>query len=129
MHEIWDATNQLSRMLPNRALRRATSNIPKGGRARCWVAENFDKGASQTRDYCVAKSATHRAARPDPSRRKQRLLGNDKRTLRRPLLGGWALPLLSRRLVEARPFFVAPARNKELRESGGVRSRCARPGR
>src|SRR5580692_4009651 len=81
------------------------------------------KEASQTRDYCVAKSATHRAARPDPSRRKQRLLGNDKRTLRRPLLGGWALPLLSRRLVKARPFFVGPAGNKELRESGGLRSR------
>ena len=34
----------------------------------------FDKEASQTRDYCVAKSATHRAARPDPSLRKERLL-------------------------------------------------------
>jgi hypothetical protein len=31
--------------------------------------------ASQTRDYCVAKCATHRAARPDPSLRKERLLG------------------------------------------------------
>jgi len=29
----------------------------------------FDKEASQTRDYCVAKNATHRAARPDPSLR------------------------------------------------------------
>src|SRR5580658_3623090 len=75
MHEIWDATNHLSRMLRNRALRRARSNIPKGGRARCWVAENFDRAASQTRDYCVAKSTTHRAARPDPSRRKARLIG------------------------------------------------------
>jgi hypothetical protein len=35
----------------------------------------FDKEASQTRDYCVAKCATHRAARPDPSLRKERLLG------------------------------------------------------
>jgi hypothetical protein len=34
----------------------------------------FDKEASQTRDYWVAKSATHRAARPDPSLRKERLL-------------------------------------------------------
>ena len=33
----------------------------------------FDKEASQTRDYCVAKNATHRAARPDPSLRKGRL--------------------------------------------------------
>src|SRR5580658_7837669 len=32
-----------------------------------------DKEASQTRDCCVAKSAAHRAARPDPSRRKERL--------------------------------------------------------
>jgi hypothetical protein len=31
------------------------------------------KEASQTRDYCVAKNATHRAARPDPSLRKERL--------------------------------------------------------
>jgi hypothetical protein len=30
--------------------------------------------ASQTCDYCVAKSATHRTARPDPSLRKERLL-------------------------------------------------------
>jgi hypothetical protein len=27
------------------------------------------------RDYCVAKYAMHRAARPDPSLRKERLLG------------------------------------------------------
>jgi hypothetical protein len=31
--------------------------------------------ASQTRDYWVAKHATLRAARPDPSLRKERLLG------------------------------------------------------
>jgi hypothetical protein len=34
----------------------------------------FDKEASRTRDYCVAKDATQRAARPDPSPRKERLL-------------------------------------------------------
>ena len=33
----------------------------------------FDREASQTRGYCVAKNATHRAARPDPSPRKVRL--------------------------------------------------------
>jgi len=33
----------------------------------------FDKEASQTRDYCVAKDATQRAARLDPSLRKKRL--------------------------------------------------------
>jgi hypothetical protein len=35
----------------------------------------IDTEASQTRDYCVAKNATLRAARPDPSLRKERLLG------------------------------------------------------
>src|SRR6266852_5378969 len=38
------------------------------------VVAGFEKEASQTRDYCVANSATLRAARPDPSRRKERLL-------------------------------------------------------
>jgi hypothetical protein len=32
------------------------------------------KEASQARDYCVAKNATLRAARPDPSPRKERSL-------------------------------------------------------
>jgi len=35
----------------------------------------FDKEAGQTREYRVAKYATHGAARPDPSLRKERLLG------------------------------------------------------
>jgi len=34
----------------------------------------FGKEAGQTRDYCVAENATFRAARPDPSLRKKRLL-------------------------------------------------------
>jgi hypothetical protein len=34
-----------------------------------------DKDAIQPREYCVAKSAMHRADRPDPSPRKVRLLG------------------------------------------------------
>jgi hypothetical protein len=38
------------------------------------VVVKFGKEASQTRAYCVAKNATHRAARPDPSLRKERLL-------------------------------------------------------
>jgi hypothetical protein len=37
------------------------------------VVVQFDREASQTRDYCVAKNATYRAARPDPSPRKERL--------------------------------------------------------
>src|SRR5271170_2283413 len=37
------------------------------------VVVQFEKEASQTRDYCVAKDATLRAARPDPSLRKKRL--------------------------------------------------------
>jgi hypothetical protein len=39
------------------------------------VVAEFDEEASQTRDYCVAKYATQRAARPDPSLRNERLLG------------------------------------------------------
>ena len=44
-----------------------------------WLAESpvavqFDKETSQTRDDWVAKNATLRAARPDPSLRKERLL-------------------------------------------------------
>ena len=39
------------------------------------VVVQFEKEASQTRDYCVAKNATLRTARPDPSLRKNRLLG------------------------------------------------------
>jgi hypothetical protein len=38
------------------------------------VVGEGDREASQTRDYCVAKNATQRAARPDPSPRKERLL-------------------------------------------------------
>jgi len=38
------------------------------------VVVQFDKEASPTRDYSVAKSATVRAARPDPSLRKKGLL-------------------------------------------------------
>jgi hypothetical protein len=37
------------------------------------VVVQFDKEASQTRDDCVAKNATLRAARPDPSLRTERL--------------------------------------------------------
>jgi hypothetical protein len=40
--------------------------------------------ASQTRDYCVAKGATHRAARPGPSVGKERPPQDDKST-------GWGL--------------------------------------
>jgi hypothetical protein len=39
------------------------------------VEFEFEKEARQTRDYCVSKDATLRAARPDSSRRKERLLG------------------------------------------------------
>src|ERR1700691_5279975 len=52
-------------------------------------AVQFDKEASQTRDYCVAKNATHRAARPDPSPRKERLL----RMTILPTAGGSVLSL------------------------------------
>jgi hypothetical protein len=36
--------------------------------------DQFGKEASQTRDYCIAPSATHRAARLVPSPRKRSLL-------------------------------------------------------
>jgi hypothetical protein len=35
----------------------------------------FDREASQSRDYCAAKYATDRTARPDPSPRKERWRG------------------------------------------------------
>src|SRR3989475_5137940 len=38
------------------------------------VVVQLCKEASQTRDYCVERNATLRAARPDPSLRKERLL-------------------------------------------------------
>jgi hypothetical protein len=39
------------------------------------VLVQFGKEASRTRDYCLAKNATLRDARPDSSRRKKRLFG------------------------------------------------------
>ena len=39
------------------------------------VVVQFEREASQTRDYCVAKNATQRAARPDSSPREERLFG------------------------------------------------------
>jgi len=39
------------------------------------VVVQFGKEASQTRDYCFAKNAKLRAARPDPSLAKKRRLG------------------------------------------------------
>ena len=44
------------------------------------VVVQFGKEASQTRDYCVARNATLRAARPDPSLRRERLLQDDNQT-------------------------------------------------
>ncbi len=38
------------------------------------VVLQFGKEASQAHDYCVARNATLRVARPDPSLRKERLL-------------------------------------------------------
>ena len=45
-----------------------------------WLVVQFGEEASQTRDYCVARNATLRAARPDPSLRKERLLQDDNQT-------------------------------------------------
>jgi hypothetical protein len=41
------------------------------------MAGQLEKEASQTRDYGVAKGATQRAARPDPSLRKSWLARDD----------------------------------------------------
>ena len=43
------------------------------------VCGNADKEAIRTRDYCVAKNATLRADRPDPSSGKKRLPQDDKK--------------------------------------------------
>jgi len=51
------------------------------------VQFGFGKEASQTRDFVVAKSATLRAARLDPSLRKERLLQDDKQTAPLPVAG------------------------------------------
>jgi len=50
------------------------SSAKAGPYLRFSVVVQFEKEASQTRDFCVAKDATLRAARPDPSLRKNRLL-------------------------------------------------------
>src|SRR5271154_6070722 len=41
----------------------------------CWWWLSLIRRRAKRRDDCVAKNATLRAARPDPSRRKKRLLG------------------------------------------------------
>src|SRR2546430_6656235 len=41
--------------------------------------------ASHSCDYCVARTATLRAARPDPSLRKERLLKDDNQTAQLPV--------------------------------------------
>jgi hypothetical protein len=64
-----------------RKVRDATRGSPRSFTARRTLVQDDnrvvgegDREASQTRDYCVAKNATQRAARPDPSPRKERLL-------------------------------------------------------
>jgi hypothetical protein len=51
------------------------SSRGRRNQVRLSVVGQFGKEASQTRDCCVAKNATLRAARPDSSPRKERLLG------------------------------------------------------
>src|SRR2546430_2151374 len=57
-------------------------------RARLLVVVALDKEASQTHDYCVTKNATLRAARPDPSLRKECLLGMTSQAVPRPHMKG-----------------------------------------
>src|SRR5438128_593324 len=56
-----------------------------GTGAQAVLMVQFGKEASQTRDYCVARNATLRAARPDPSLRKERLLKDDNQTAQLPV--------------------------------------------
>jgi hypothetical protein len=65
-----------------------------------WFGSGFDREASQTRDYCVAKDATHRAARPDPPRRKERLLGMTMKSLTCEIIPDINLQKLRECLVE-----------------------------
>jgi hypothetical protein len=44
-------------------------------RASWFLTVEVDKDAGQTRHYCVAKNATHRGVRPDPSLRKNACSG------------------------------------------------------
>src|SRR5437879_13805776 len=62
------------------------------------VVVQFGKVASQTRDYCVARNATLRAARPDPSLRQEgwfRMTINP-RPHRMPARGGGRVHLRSK---------------------------------
>jgi len=74
----------------------------------------FDMEANRTRDDGVAKNATHRAARPDPSLRKERLLGITNQT--EPLPG---FQIAARRRVRS-------ANQAEL-SLGIVHVACQRP--
>src|SRR2546428_12874616 len=60
------------------------------------VVVQLCKEASQTRDYCVERNATLRAARPDPSLRKERLLQDDNQTAPPPS-GCWRVTMSLRR--------------------------------
>lgn len=57
-----------------RFLRSFVESHPFAKGSKGWGTRQFYKDASQTRDYCIAKNAMHRAARPDPSFRKERSL-------------------------------------------------------
>jgi len=63
---------------------------------------HFGKEASQARDFWVAKNATLRAARSDPSLRKERLLQDDNQTAPLPRILG----ILRHALRPSQPFFA-----------------------
>ena len=70
-------------------------------RSRVLVVGLVDKEASQTRDYRVAKNATVRAARPDPSLRKKTLARDDNQIQHYPIFPSILNDL--RELGELRP--------------------------
>jgi hypothetical protein len=85
----------------------------------CRVAVQFGQEASKTRDYRVARSATPRAARPDPSLRKERLLQDDNQTASLPN----ADPAPIRRDCHRTVSYVAPVSPDGDFYSDAVRSR------
>src|SRR5208282_3398952 len=63
-----------------RKLRRVTCMVGTPDESVVDFVVRHYKEASQTHEYCVAKNATHRAARPDPSLRKERLFRMKKQS-------------------------------------------------
>jgi len=82
-----------------------------------WVVVQVGQEASQTRDYCVAKNATHCAARPDPRQARGRLFAaqrtlaqDDNQTALLPGWGSWLGGECWVRIAEVSNQFRNPGR-------------------